>query len=200
MAILKGIPEESFAALRRVRHTALIAFDSIFTPDRKIWSLANLQEFHKLFVGRFDKGEGSFLEKWKKQLEGANDDTLQLSAELLYVQQLFTTVTGPERKIENIKTVLSWRAQPISIPEWVVDGGGRGFARDQSFNQHRPFHLAWLSEYLIHWQQLPQTQQKELLSDPWRFAQDVRAIAFSGGAYQPMQEAWLYIAFPDSFE
>jgi hypothetical protein len=73
-------------------------------------------------------------------------------------------------------------------------------ASDQSFNQQRPFHLAWLNEYLIHWQELPQAEQKELLSDPWRFAQDVHAVKFSGGAYQPMQEAWLYIAFPDSFE
>jgi hypothetical protein len=39
-----------------------------------------------------------------------------------------------------------------------------------------------------------------LLNDPWRFAQDVHAVNFSGGAHQPMQEAWLFIAFPDSFE
>src|SRR5207248_1672684 len=43
-------------------------------------------------------------------------------------------------------------------------------------------------------------EQKELLSDPWRFAQDVHEVNFSGGAHQPMQEAWLFITFPDSFE
>jgi hypothetical protein len=200
MAKYADSPHETYVAMQRIRETALIRFDSLFTPEKKLWSLENLRQFHALFVERFDLGEGSFLEKWRKQLEGAGDDILQLSAELLYVQQFFTTLTGPERKLENVRTVLGWCSHPPSIPEWAIVGVNRGLARDQSFNQHRPFHLAWLNEFLIHWQELPQTEQKELLGDPWRFAQDVHAVNFSGGAYQPMQEAWLYIAFPDSFE
>jgi hypothetical protein len=58
-----GVPEATFAALRRIRETALIRYDSLFTPERKLWTLRNLREFHALFVGRFDKGEGSFLHK-----------------------------------------------------------------------------------------------------------------------------------------
>lgn len=200
MAKYADFPQETYVAMQRIRGTALIRFDSLFTPEKKLWSLENLRQFHAMFVERFDLGEGSFLEKWRKQLEGAGDDVLQLAAELLYVQQFFTTLTGPERKLENVRAVLSWCSRPPSIPEWAIVGVNRGLARDQSFNQHRPFHLAWLNEYLIHWQELPQTEQKELLSDPWRFAQDVHAINFSGGAHQPMQEAWLFIAFPDSFE
>ncbi len=200
MARLTEIPEETYAAMQHIRETALVRFDSLLTPTRKLWSLENLSEFHALFVERFDKGEGTFLEKWEKQLEGASDDVLQLAAELLYVQQFFTSVTGPEKKLENMRAVLAWCAQPPLIPEWAVEGLQYGLSRDQSFNQHRPFHLAWLSEFLIHWHQLTQSEQKDLLNDPWRFAQDVRAVEFSRGAYQPMQEAWLYIVFPDYFE
>jgi MrcB-like, N-terminal domain/Magnesium chelatase, subunit ChlI len=200
MARVVGIPDETFAAMQRIRDTALVQFNSLFTPERKLWSLENLRRFHALFVERFDLGEGSFLEKWRKQLEEADHDILQLAAELLYVQQFFTRVTGPERKLENVRTVLAWCGEPPSIPEWAVKGVNHGISRDQSFNQHRPFHLAWLNEFLIHWQELPLTDQEELLSDPWRFAQDVRSVVFSHGAYQPMLEAWLYIAFPDSFE
>jgi hypothetical protein len=200
MARYADFPQETYVAMQRIRETALSRFDSLFTPEKKLWSLENLRQFHTLFVERFDLGEGSFLEKWRKQLEGAGDNILQLAAELLYVQQFFTTVTGPERKLENVRTVLDWCSRPPSIPEWAIVGANRGLARDQSFNQQRPFHLAWLNEYLIHWQELPRADQNELLSDPWRFAQDVHAVNFSGGAYQPMQEAWLYIAFPDSFE
>jgi 5-methylcytosine-specific restriction protein B len=200
MARYADFPQETYVAMQRIRETALIRFDSLFTPGKKLWTLENLGKFHTLFVERLDLGEGSFLEKWRKQLEGAADDILQLAAELLYVQQFFTTVTGPERKLENVKTVLDWCSRPASIPEWAIVGANRGLARDQSFNQQRPFHLAWLNEYLIHWQELPRVDQNELLNDPWRFAQDVHAVNFSGGAYQPMQEAWLYIAFPDSFE
>jgi AAA domain (dynein-related subfamily) len=60
--------------------------------------------------------------------------------------------------------------------------------------------LAWLNEYLIHWQELSAGERTALLNDPWRFAQDVRAIEFERGAFQPMQEAWLYMVFPDNFE
>jgi hypothetical protein len=200
MARLSGVPEETFSAMQRIRETALVRFDSLFSPQRKLWTLENLRQFHELFVGRFDKGEGSFLEKWRKQLEGANDDVFQLAAELLYVQQFFTSLSRPEKKIENVKAVLDWSAHPPSIPEWAVQGLKYGLAADRTFNQHRPFHLAWLNEFLIHWQELPDSNRKELLGDPWRFAKEVRGVEFSGGAYQPMQEAWLFIAFPEMFE
>jgi 5-methylcytosine-specific restriction enzyme B len=200
MARLAGFPEETFAAMQRIRETALIRFDSLFTPERKLWSLQNLRRFHGLFVERFDVGEGSFLEKWRKQLEEADDDVLQLAAELLYVQQFFTSITGPEKKLENVRAVLSWCTHPPLIPEWAVLGVKSGIAGDQSFNQHRPFHLAWLNEFLIHWQELSERNRNELLGDPWRFAQEVRRVEFSKGAHQPMREAWLYIVFPDTFE
>jgi 5-methylcytosine-specific restriction protein B len=178
----------------------LVRFDSLFSPERRLWTLAQLRQFHALFVGRWDAGGGSFFDKLREQLEGASDEIFQLAAELLYVQQLFTSVTGPERKIENVKSVLERCAHPPSIPEWAVQGVQHGISRDQSFNQHRPYHLGWLNEFLIHWQELPELTRTELLADPWRFAQEVRRVEFSKGAYQPMREAWLYIVFPDTFE
>ena len=200
MVKLLAVPEETYAAMRRIRETALVRFDSLFVPERKLWTLENLRHFHTLFVERFDSGKGSFLEKWKEQLDGANDDILQLAAELLYVQQFFTSVTGPQKKLENVTAVLSWITRPPTIPEWAVLGIQRGLAGDQSFNQHRPHHLAWLSEFLIHWQELSDSKRTELLKDPWHFAKEVRHVEFTRGAYQPMQEAWLYIVFPDEFE
>ena len=152
MAKLTGFPDEAYAAMQRIRDTALVRFNSLFTPERQLWSLENLQQFHALFVEHFDVGEGTFLEKWRKQLEGANDDIFQLAAELLYVQQLFTSVTGPEKKLENVKEVLGWCARPPVDSRVGNFRRTARFSRDQSFNQHRPFHLAWLNEFLIHWQ------------------------------------------------
>lgn len=200
MARLAGFPKEPFAAMEHVRETALLRFDSLFTPERKLWSLQNLRRFHALFVERFDEGAGSFLDKFRKQLEGADDGIFQLAAELLYVQQFFTSLAGPDKKIENVRAVLSWCTQPVPIPEWAVAGLKLGLAGDRSFNQHRPFHLAWLNEFLIQWQSLSEEARHGLLEDPWRFAEEVRRVEFSGGAYQPMREAWLYLMFPDAFE
>lgn len=200
MARLAGFPDETFVAMQIIRETALVRFDSLFTPNRKLWTLQNLRRFHVLFVERFDEGEGSFLEKFRNQLDGADDDVYQLAAELLYVQQFFTSLAGPAKKIENVQTVLGWSSRPAPFPEWAVVGVKRGLAGDQSFNQHRPFHLAWLTEFLIDWHSLPEAERLGRLDDPWRFAKGVRGMEFSRGAHQPMREAWLYLIFPDSFE
>src|SRR5688572_21842692 len=166
MARLAGFPEETYEAMRRIRETSLVRFDSLFTPPRELWSLQNLKRFHALFVERFDDGEGSFLDKFRKQLDGADDEVYQLAAELLYVQQFFTSLSGQEKKIENVQTVLRWSTHPVSIPAWAIAGVKRGLAGDRSFNQHRPFHLAWLNEFLIHWQSLAEPDRGGLLENP----------------------------------
>ena len=184
MARLAGFPDETFVAMQNIRETALVRFDSLFTPGRKLWTLQNLRRFHVLFVERFDEGEGSFLEKFRNQLDGADDDVYQLAAELLYVQQFFTSLARQDRKIENVRAVLGWSTHPAPIPEWAVAGVKRGLAGDMSFSHHRPFHLAWLIEFLIRWQGLPEVDRCGLLEDPWRFAEVVREVEFSRGAHQ----------------
>ena len=101
--------------MQHIRETALVRFDSLFTPEQKLWSLQNLRRFHALFVERSDVGEGNFFAKWRKQLEEADDQVLQLAAELLYVQQFFTSLTGPEKKLENVNAVLSWCTHPCQF-------------------------------------------------------------------------------------
>jgi 5-methylcytosine-specific restriction protein B len=200
MSRLTETPQDSFVALDKIRDTALVQAKSLFTPEKSLWSLQNLRRLHTLFVERFDDGGGNFLEKWRKQLDGADEDVYQLAAELLYVQQFFTTLLGAEKKLENVGRVLGWMTHPVDVPEWAVKGVSVGHAGDMSFNLQRPFHLGWLIEYLIHWRQLPDAERVALLSDPWRFAEDVRSVPFSRGAQQPMQEAWLFMMFPDHFE
>ena len=200
MARLQGTTQEMFTATDHIRKTALESFDCLFTPERNLWTLQNLMRFHVLFVEGFDDGQGSFLEKLRNQLREADDDVIQLSAELVYTQQYFTTLTGPEKKIENVRTILSWCARTVPIPEWAIAGVSSGHAADQSFNQHRPNHVVWLCEYLIHWRQLTDDDRIRLLRSPWLFAKDVRQIECRHKAFQPMQEAWLFMMFPDSFE
>ena len=193
-------PEETYVGLKRIRDTALLRFDSLFTPDRPLWTLAQLRAFHGFFVGRWDAGEGTFFEKLRKQLDGADDDVLQLAAELLYVQQFFTAQIGSSKKIQNVQVVLGWRSQPLVVPEWAVEALKRGLAGDQAFNVSRAHHVAWLTEYLIHWHEMKDERRQQLLAAPWEFAVDVRGVGFDRGFHQPMQGAWLYMIFPDSFE
>jgi hypothetical protein len=82
MARLQGSIPETFAAMDHIRKTTLENFDSLFTPQRALWSLQNLQRFHALFVDQFDNGAGSFLEKFRTQLQEANEDKLQSTSPL----------------------------------------------------------------------------------------------------------------------
>lgn len=200
MARLAGFPETTFIALDRIRNTTLVAFGSLFSHGRAVWTEQNLRRFHAMFVGRFDDGEGNFFEKWRQQLDRADDDVLLLAAEMLYVQQFMTSLSGAEKKLDNVRTVLNWCAQPPTIPDWAVRGVEQGLIGDQSFNQHRPFHLAWLTEYLLHWHGLDEARRQSLISDPWLFAADVKSVDLARGAHQPMREAWLFMVFPEKFE
>lgn len=128
MARLEGFPEETYVALELIRQAALVDFSSLFTPERKLWTLQNHRRFHALVVEHPDEGKESFLEKFRKQLEGADDDGFQLAAELLYVQQFFTSLAGQDRKLENVQAVLGWCAHAPQIPEWAVAGLEEGLA------------------------------------------------------------------------
>src|SRR4051794_27655279 len=107
MARLNDKPK-TFAAMERIRSTALKEFDSLFTPGQPIWSMENLTDFQAKFVEQPDEGTESFFDKFHKQLQDASEATLQLAAELLYVQQFFTMQTNPATKLENVRKVLGW--------------------------------------------------------------------------------------------
>jgi hypothetical protein len=200
MARLAGFPTEMYAALERIRETALRRFDSLFTPDRPIWTHVNVRSFHAHFVGGFDEGEGDFLEKYETQLRGAEPDVTQFAAELLYVQQFFTSLTKADKKLRNVEAVLAWLPRPVAIPAWARDGLAKGLAGDQSFNQQRPYQLAWLADFLLAWHGLDESSREVYLADPWRFRELVDHVKPSHKAFQPIREAWLYLIFPDTFE
>ena len=132
MARLSIVSDETYVAMKHIRETTLVRFDSLFTPEKAIWNLHNLQRFHALFVDHYDDGSGTFLEKFKKQVGGSDDELIQLSAELLYVQQFFTSLSGQDKKIENVQTVLGWGSDPVQVPEWAISGVKRGLAGDQA--------------------------------------------------------------------
>jgi hypothetical protein len=68
MARLVGLSPETLVAMEHIRETTLIRFNSLFTPERNLWNLHNLQRFHALFVEGFDEGEGTFLESLENSL------------------------------------------------------------------------------------------------------------------------------------
>lgn len=199
MARIAGFPKEAWDALHTIRDATLRSFTSLFSPGHAVWTQTNVDLFHVQFVVNFDDGDGDFFTKLKNQLSGASDDLIQLAAELLYIQQFFTAQAGAEKKVANVAQVLGWGKRKVEIPEWATAAVAKGFASDMSFNQSRPFHMAWLSDFFREWHRAADDRDR-LLSDPWEFREFARAITSSQKAFQPMREAWLFMIFPDSFE
>jgi hypothetical protein len=199
MARLSGVPDATYEALARIRAVALSAGTaSLFSPHRTLWTSSNLEKLRAAFVAHFDKEVAHSLLKLRSYVEPAGDAIIQLTAELLYAQQFFAASNASD-KVRSARQVLSWMQVPVELPAWAIAGVEFGLGDDQRFNQERLFHLAWLVEMLIAWNGLG-ADHKPLLEDAWRFRTFVQATEASRGSAQPMQEAWLYMMFPDTFE
>src|SRR5437899_1909563 len=65
---------EIYVAAERFIQAALRTDGSIFTPDRPIWTLDNLDEFYRRHAGNPQEGKEEFMSKLLRQLEGAGAD------------------------------------------------------------------------------------------------------------------------------
>ena len=45
MAKYADFPQETYVALQHIRETALVRFDSLFTPERNLWSSRIFDDF-----------------------------------------------------------------------------------------------------------------------------------------------------------
>lgn len=199
MARLVGAYDEAtLRAIDRFVEVAFRAGDSLFTPGRHVWAKEVRDDLCRRFVEHPDESSDSFLEKFSRQLRGAPLETIQLGAEILYVQLITPWGMGQEKKITLVDTVLGWAPNPIAIPDELKQGLSCGLARDQAFLLHRPFHIAFILETLRAWDALGKDRQQELLHDPWAFRSFMDGVP--GKASGPMREMLCFFVHAQSFE
>ena len=87
-----------YAAAERFVDAALSHDDSMFTSGVSIWTKANLDDLHRRFVEQPDESSDAFTVKFRRQLEGAPDATLQLAAEALFVHFLIAVMSGEAKR------------------------------------------------------------------------------------------------------
>lgn len=191
-------PPALAAAIDRFVAAAWRSRDSLFTPGKAIWTPENLDDLHKRFVQNPDESKASFTDKFKKQLEGAPSGTCQLAAELVYVQLLTPLKMGAKAKSALVDTVRSWSSAQVPFPDDLRKAFDRGLVSDQSFMQHRPFHLWYIIEVLRKWNSLPADERTRLLGDPWAFKTFASGVEVK--ACQPMREILYFFVHPVSFE
>jgi len=191
--------EDARWGIERFVEVAFRDSDSLFTPGRKIWVAETLDDLYQRFVMHPDESKESFLEKFKKQLSGAPRDTIQLAAEILFVQLITVwRIMGFKTKIKLVKEVLSWSAESIPFPEDIQPALKMGLVGDMTFNLRRADHIAWLIKVMQHWHTRDSVEQKVLLNDPWKFKAFANTV--EGKASQGIRWMLCYFVHTESFE
>ena len=103
------------AASRQWIDRCLIDDQSLFVPERTLWTTANADELQRCFVERPDAGSDDFLVKLKRQLADATVAARQFAAETLWVLLLFPSAAtiGPATKRRNMLEVWSWSGEAL---------------------------------------------------------------------------------------
>lgn len=188
-----------YAAAQAFVDRALAADDSLFTPGRAIWSLPVIEDLFQRFVEHPDESPDSFDVKFRRQLEGASTETVQLAAESLFVYFVIAWNIKGVTKRGLINEVLSWAPSPVAIPEDLDVALEHGIASvGIAFHTYRPFQLAYLLTFARGWKAAKAEIRRKALDDPWAFRQIAYDVQVPKG--QPMRESLLHLVHPDTFE
>lgn len=180
----------------------LLSDASLTQPDRTAtWSLANLAELNRRFndnplVG--DAGGGTFIGKWREQLNGASDELRLLGAEVVLVHFLFVASVTKAGKLAVVEASLEGTGitlDPNSVPVRAM--GQRIGHPGIGFNTRRDLQIGYLIDFALRFKSLPEDERTTLLGDPWKlrdFADD------TAHPIREMRHVLLHLLRPDEFE
>jgi 5-methylcytosine-specific restriction protein B len=189
------------AAIDRWKTKCILGDGSVLSSN-KIWTVENLEQLNQHFVLNLDPSKDKgFLDKLQDQLAPTSPGAKQLVAEMLWV--IFTFPSrgiNASTKRDRIREVWSWSGATLdesnaelgSPLESGVGGPGR------SYNQRRWEELAYLISVVRNWKTLPIDEQKDKLSDPWKFGAWLDEQPNSDR--RQLRHILLFLMFPDSYE
>ncbi|MDZ4168954.1 MAG: hypothetical protein U1E26_04765 [Coriobacteriia bacterium] len=191
--------DKVYAVAERFRVGALESDGSVLTPGRAVWTAASLDEIRERFTINWDGGEDSFMEKLKRQLEGADDDVIQLMVEAFLMHVLVTVSIGGAKKRETIHEILGWMKDPCELPPEVDAALDYGLAGTGTFfNRGRDRQIRFIIEAMRAWKALPEEARAAASEDPWAFKDQVCSIEVNSAWMQ--RSALLHLLFPETFE
>jgi hypothetical protein len=192
------VSDAVYAAGGRFVHECLRSDGSLFTPGRTIWSPGNLDDFHLRFVVQEKTEGGSFIERLEEQLEGASDETIQLTAESLFVNYLCEDDTRAATKRQGIAQILGWMASPVAIPDELDEAFASGLAAVGVARAQRWQQARFLLEFTRTWKELEEGRRDDLLTNVWEFREFVHSLPKHSASIQI--EGLLHLVFPEPFE
>ncbi|MXX96527.1 MAG: AAA domain-containing protein [Rhodothermaceae bacterium] len=187
-------------AANRWRDRCLQDGGSVLT-DARLWTSKNIGHLVKYYVGNLDEGKGTFLEKLENQLAPAPRTAKQLAAEMFWVMYLFPIPGSmrPETKLQHIHQIWKWSGEnfpdaPFDVEETLRSGAGHP---GQAYHSGRWRELLFFVQMIQAWSRLKPLRRKELLADPWGFAEWLDGQ--DGAESRQLRHILLYLLFPNDF-
>lgn len=168
--------------------------------DEPLWTQRYLDELQTNFVEHPLPGEGTFVEKFQRQLAPASPIAKRLAAEMLWVMFLFPNNMGADSKMAAVREVWEWSGQPLPENPRLLDSAfteGIGSA-GQSFHNRRWMELRFFIALMQRWFSLLASQRESILNSPWSFAQFVDQT--QGADRRQLRHMLLHLLFPEDFE
>src|SRR4051812_28508519 len=161
----------------RWRRECLIADGALFTAG-EIWSDEHLSTLQTT-LGAELFGEGTFLEKLRRQLEPHPPEVRQLGIEIVYVEHLGESDTSVAKKQGNLQALLDLLPAGVTVPAelWeILDGGIASYGPGKSY---RDAYVRFLLKFARATKEEVRDGQGEDLEDPWRFRDVVAGVRTS---------------------
>ena len=189
-----------YEAAQLLIQRCLLRDGSLFRENgaQEIWNLANAEDLQAR-IGPPDTRPGNFIGKFTEQLAGASSDVIQLSAEMLYVEQLGEGDVGGEKKEENVNAILSLSEETTPIPEDLRDVlFVRGVATYGAGKNSRDAFMRLLANLLVGLKSLDSSEAESLVGSPWEFLEFLDEFRTTTDGLQA--NSLLHLMYPEEFE
>jgi 5-methylcytosine-specific restriction enzyme B len=189
----------TLAAAATWRDWCLVEDRSVFS-DAALWTTAALSELDDQFNQHPDTSKDKFQVKLGRQLTEASPVAKQLSAEMLWVMNLFPSNIGPDAKRTAVRSAWSWSGQelpqdhPMLHRELLSGLGSAG----PGFLAHRWREFRFFINSMLAFKALGANERRALVSDPFGFARWLDGVPDEG--YRQLKHILPYLLFPDEFE
>jgi hypothetical protein len=179
------------------RKRCLMMGSSLLSPTVHCWTPDNLMSLWDAFMGHPDEGDRSFLEKLHDQLNQAPTELHRVAADLLAFYHLFPLGTSRERKLKDVREVISWKLESEPAEMSLLDAA---FAKSigragMPYMRRRPEQVSYFLQFArqLYLEKVDPSNVEECRSLADRVQSQIKYST-------PSRHILLHLLFPDEFE
>ncbi len=183
------------------RDRCLLDMGAVFT-EQHLWTSENILILSQNFANHLTTGQGDFFSQLEQQLKPESKAVKQLVSEMIWVIYLFPVPQSLrlDTKIKQIHQVWGWSGEPFPTVSFHLEESLRlGIGHPgAAYNTSRWSELLFFIQMMAEWAKLDHVRRKELLADPWNWAQWVQNL--QDAEKRQLRHIFLYLLFPNHFE